>query len=76
MTPNQTINAFCHAASSMNLTRFCQALGWNEDRYAEDKFQDFQQAARLLGRFDSQTVTALIEAGVRHDAALIEAKSI
>jgi hypothetical protein len=64
MNPVAAINGFCWAASSMNLTAFCATLGWEADDYAEDKFREFQQAARLLGRFDNASVTALIEAGL------------
>lgn len=58
------INGLCWAASRMNLRRFCEALGWEEDAYAEDKFVDFQRAARLLGRIDNQTLLVLIEKGL------------
>lgn len=63
MEPIDVINGFCHAASAFNLTRFCQLLDWQEDEYAADKFRDFQQAARLLGRFDNTTLVTLINAG-------------
>jgi len=57
------INGLCWAASRFNLSRFCEVLGWPEDDYAEAKFRDFQQAARLLGRFDNDVLTRLSAAG-------------
>ena len=50
------------AAWRMNLSAFCEVLGWTEDDYAAEKFRDFQELARLLGRFDAKTLTALLRA--------------
>lgn len=58
-TTVRVVNNLCHAASRMNLARFCQALGWEQDDYAAAKFRDFQQAARLLGRFDNNVLSIL-----------------
>ena len=64
--PRLTVHDFAQglgsAAWNMNLSRFCQVLGWNDDDYAAGKFQDFQQLARLLGRFDDAVLTALLRA--------------
>jgi len=64
MNPEYTIDQFCRgiggAAWRMNLTAFCEALGWRDDRYAEEKFQQFQELARLLGYFDNATLEAIL----------------
>jgi hypothetical protein len=63
-TPGLTVDQFATglsgAAWRMNLSRFCETLGWEEDTYAQEKFLDFQQLARLLGRFDNGTLSALL----------------
>lgn len=62
MTIDEFATGLGSAAWNMNLVRFCEALGWPEDDYAKDKFRDFQELARLLGRFDNSTLAALLRA--------------
>jgi len=69
MDPTDAINGFCWAASRFNLYQFCEVLGWEPDDYAREKFQDFQAAARLLGRFDDQVLIKLIGAGLTGNVA-------
>lgn len=65
LTPVEAINGLCWAASTLSFSAFCRTLGWNEDDYAEAKYDSFQEAARLLGRFDNNVVTTLVSEGLR-----------
>jgi hypothetical protein len=62
MTVHDFATGLGSAAWSMNFHRFCEVIGNEEDDYAKDKFRDFQQLARLLGRFDDHTLTLLLRA--------------
>lgn len=62
LTVDQFATGLGSAAWRMNLDAFCDALDWEVDDYAADKFRDFQELARLLGRFDTTTLTALLRA--------------
>lgn len=60
LTVDQFATGLGSAAWRMNLDMFCDALEWEVDDYAREKFRDFQELARLLGRFDVGTLTALL----------------
>jgi hypothetical protein len=62
MTTEQFCQGIGGAAWRMDLTAFCTALDWREDDYAAEKFLQFQELARLLGRFDTPTLQALLRA--------------
>jgi len=64
MVDLSAINGLCYAASSTNFAAFCALIGNVQDSYAEGKYRDFQQIARLLGRFDDNVLTVLIEKGL------------
>lgn len=50
-----------YAANGLNFHQFCDALGWERNEYAKDKFVVFQSLGNL-GRFDSGVLRRVIEA--------------
>jgi hypothetical protein len=51
------------------LARFCEALGWEQDEYADGKFRELLALGLLLQRFEPDTLTQALE------AYLLEARS-
>lgn len=46
-----------HAANSLNVNEFCEAMGWERNEYSEAKFLEFQALGRLHV-FDDHTLMA------------------
>ena len=41
---------------------FCRALGWEQDDWSAKKFIEFSQLRDALAKFDSQTLTTILNA--------------
>jgi len=54
------MSALGGAAWRLNLSKFCERLDAPEDDYWKNKFVEFQEAARMLGRFDNHTLYKLL----------------
>jgi hypothetical protein len=62
LTVEQFRNVMGPAMGMLTLDRFCEILGCERDDYAAQKFQDLQQIALNISRFDPQTLQRLVEA--------------
>ncbi len=69
MNPEQ-IQAICIAIGSFawnnDFDQFCQVCGFNPDHsYSMEKWSEFQQLNRSLSRFDNETITKIVLAGMK-----------
>lgn len=55
--------ALANAQWDLNLPAFCQALGIEQDYYAEELFRTLSQATTGLARFDATTFVKLVRLG-------------
>lgn len=49
-----------YAANMLNYHEFCEASGWPEDAYSQDKWADMQRIGKLLPRFDNHVLEAMV----------------
>ncbi|NJN07508.1 MAG: hypothetical protein HC815_05775 [Richelia sp. RM1_1_1] len=46
--------------------QFCQVCGFNpEHPYSEEKWRDFKELNRLLGRFDNKIIIKIVRTGLK-----------
>ena len=62
LTVDQFARTLGGAAWAWNLDNFLKALNWEDEDYTREKFQQFQEIGRVLGRFDSNTLERLMVA--------------
>lgn len=67
---NSEVQRFVTAISTFawknDYKQFCQTCGFNPDHYySEEKWREFKELNRLLGRFDNNIMTNIVRMGLK-----------
>ena len=62
MTLKELKTLIGNAHWDLNYAEFCRRAGFEEDSYAEEKWEQWQELARSLAAFDAATLSRIVAA--------------